>query len=317
MAAQTAASTRSLGILIGFDGSEHAEIALHWGAVEAQSRSLPLTVMTAFTVPRMISGEGDIPHVPEDSLARRNANEVLEKARQLLQDYPGETSFHVEYGDAAGVLVAHSSDAEVAVVGARGRGGFIGRILGSVSSALPAHANCPTVVVGPSTPAPQAEGAARYTRVDERPIAVGMDESRGSKVAALRAAEAAVAQQVPLRLVMAVPPIDGILLWYPELGSRTEEAERRRRELEDRIQQQAQWLSQHFEHLSITPVVSDGLPAEVLQEETNGAQLTVVGTRGRGGIASTLLGSTSSGVVMHASGPVMVVPDGEDPRLPQ
>lgn len=315
MSAQTPGSAKSLGILIGFDGSDHAEIALHWGAVEALSRGLPLTVMTAFTVPRMISGGDEIPHVPEDSLARRNAEDVLERGRQLLQNYPGETSFHVEYGDAAGVLVAHSSDAEVAVVGARGRGGFIGRILGSVSSALPAHANCPTVVVGPSTEPSQAEGAAKYNRIDDRPIVVGMDESRGSKVAALRAAEAAAARHVPLRLVMAIPPLDGVMLWYRELGTQSDEVERRRRELEDRIQHQVQWLSEHFDHLSITPVVADGLPAEVLQEETIGAQLTVVGTRGRGGLASVLLGSTSSGVITHASGPVMVVPNGEDSRL--
>lgn len=315
MAAQTPGSTKSLGILIGFDGSDHSEIALHWGAVEALSRGVPLTVMTAFTIPRMISGEGGVPNIPEDSLARRNADQVLEKGREFLKDYPGEASFHVEYGDAAGVLVAHSSDAEVAVVGARGRGGFIGRILGSVSSALPAHAHCSTVIVGPSTQVSQGEGQARYKRADDRAIAVGMDESQGSRMAALRAAEVASAQQVPLRLVMAVPPIDGVLVWYPELGSRTDEAERRRSELEDRIQQQVQWLSQHFDSLSITPVVADGLPTEVMQEETTRSQLTVVGTRGRGGLASALLGSTSSGVIMHASGPVMVVPEGQDPRL--
>lgn len=309
-----AAQTKPLGILIGFDGSEHAVRALHWGAVEALARQVPLTVITAFTVPRMIAGE-NTPSAVEDSLARRSAEQVVEKGRELLHDYPGEVKFRVEYGDAAGVLVAHSSDAEVSIVGARGRGGFIGRLLGSVSSALPAHANSPTVIVGDSYEPPQGEGETRYTRVDDRPVVVGMDQSKGSRLAALHAAEAASAQQVPLRLVMAIPPLDGALLWYPELGPREDETERRRRELEDRLQQHVQWLSKHFEHLAITPVVADGLPVEVLQVETNHSQLTVVGTRGRGGIASALLGSTSSGVILHASGPVMVVPAGEDPRL--
>ena len=309
-----AAQTKPLGILTGFDGSDHAVRAIHWAAVEAYTRSVPLTVITAFTVPRIIAGE-NTPSVVEDSLARRSAEQVVEKGREVLKDFPGQVDFRIEYGDAAGVLVAHSSDAEVSVVGARGRGGFIGRLLGSVSSALPAHANSPTVIVGDSYEPPQGEGEARYKRVDERPVVVGMDQSKGSRLAALHAAEVAAAQEVPLRLVMAIPPLDGALLWYPELGPREDDTERRRRELEDQLKHHVQWLSKHFDQLTITPVVSDGLPVEVLQVETNHSQLTVVGTRGRGGIASALLGSTSSGVIMHASGPVMVVPAGDDPRL--
>lgn len=106
-------------------------------------------------------------------------------------------------------------------------------------------------------------------------------------------------------------------MWYPELGQMQAEGQRRRSQLEDQLQHHVQWLMKHFEHRPITPAVSEGLPVEVLAGETDHSQLTVVGTRGRGGIASALLGSTSSGVIMHASGPVMVVPAGDDPRLEQ
>lgn len=316
MAAQPAGSTKSLGVLIGFDGSDHAVRALHWGAIEALARGVALNVMTAFTVPRMITGEHSS-YAIEDSLARKSAEQVAEMGRDLLKDYPGEANFHIEYGDAAGVLVSHSSEAEVAVVGARGRGGFVGRLLGSVSSALPAHADCSTVIVDQYYEPPQGEGEARFQRVDERPIVVGMDQSTGSKVAALHAAEIATAQQVPLRVVMAVPPLEGALLWYPELGQMKAEGERRRSQLEVQLEEHVQWLVKHFEHLSITPALSEGSPVDVLAGETDQSQLTVVGTRGRGGIASALLGSTSSGVIVHAAGPVMVVPAEDDPRLEQ
>lgn len=313
MAAQSVGSTNSLGVLVGFDGSEHAVRALHWSAIEALARGVPLTVVSAFTVPRLIAG--DVPYDSDESLARRVAEEVVEKAREQLKDYPGDVSFHIDDGDAAGVLVARSREAEIAVVGARGRGGFVGRMLGSVSSALPAHANCPTVVVDQYYEPPQGEGQARYTRVDQRPVVVGIDQSKGSRLAALRAAEVAAALQVELRVVMAIAPIEGSLIWYPELGPREEEGERRRRQLEDQLEDDVQWLSKHFSTLTITPALYDGPSGEVLGEETDRSQLTVVGTRGRGGVARALLGSTSSDVIMHAAGPVMVVPAGEDPRL--
>src|SRR5699024_11266901 len=76
-----------------------------------------------------------------------NARTILDEARELLDGYPGKVNYLIERGDAAGVMVGLSSQAELAVVGARGRGGFVGRILCSVSSALPAHSHCLTVVV--------------------------------------------------------------------------------------------------------------------------------------------------------------------------
>lgn len=59
----------------------------------------------------------------------------------------------------------------------------------------------------------------------------------------------------------------------------------------------------------------DGAAVDVLVDETRRAQLTVLGTRGRGGFAGMLLGSTSQGVLQHAEGPLMVVPESDDERI--
>jgi hypothetical protein len=52
--------------------------------------------------------------------------------------------------------------------------------------------------------------------------------------------------------------------------------------------------------------VTDGQPAQVLLAESDGAELLVVGGRGRGGFTGMLLGSTSQHVLSHASCPVVV-----------
>jgi nucleotide-binding universal stress UspA family protein len=53
----------------------------------------------------------------------------------------------VRQGQAAEVLVAEAKEAELLVVGSRGRGGFAGLLLGSVSQQCAHYAPCPVVIV--------------------------------------------------------------------------------------------------------------------------------------------------------------------------
>ena len=75
------------------------------------------------------------------------------------------------------------------------------------------------------------------------------------------------------------------------------------------------WIRSHFPHLTVEAQLVDGSPVDILVEASRHVELVVVGTRGRGGFAGMLLGSTSDGILHHAKGPVMVVPDRDDPRL--
>ncbi len=59
--------------------------------------------------------------------------------------------------------------------------------------------------------------------------------------------------------------------------------------------------------LKVTPVHVEGSAAAVLIDTSKGADLLVVGSRGRGGFTSLLLGSVSSQCVHHAPCPVLVV----------
>jgi hypothetical protein len=95
-----------LGVVVGYDGSEHALQALHYAARAALREGERLTVVTAYTVPTMSYAEAALtPTVPAEVARLNAAREVLDEAREHLRDYPGELALDARWGDAAGVLV--------------------------------------------------------------------------------------------------------------------------------------------------------------------------------------------------------------------
>lgn len=299
---------RPLGVLIGYDGSEQAVQALHYAARAALRQDLPLTVVTAYTVPTMAYAEAALTPVVPAEVARLNAaRELLDEAREHLRDYSGAVDLRAEWGDAAGVLVKLSAQAALAVVGARGRGGFLGRLLGSVSAALPAHAHCPTVVVHRDYEL--GEGAHRFEPIEEdAPVTVGTDGSARAEAALDAAAQAALSRGTSLRVLMVIPSLEdwggSYAAWLPDPDVVETHRSRAATVLERGLEQRRR------EHpdLTITSEVLVGDPVRLLIAESADAQLTVVGTRGHGRVTSTLLGSVSRGLLQHAEGPVMVVP---------
>ena len=306
------------GIVVGVDGSEHGRCALIWAAREAQRRRRPLHVVTAYSVPIFAASGLDGGYSPiDDTVIQEGAAAVLKEAVESVEGYEDlELSSSVESGDAAGVLLQFSEAAELLVFGSRGRGGFVGRLLGSVSSALPAHAKCPTVTV----PLRFAERLGEHLERERTPkepvevepvVAVGVDGSEQARVAVLVAAEEAMLLGVPLRVVCAVPQFSGSLAWVPAPVDR----EQLFRDIRAQLKAGTAWLQSHFPDLEVQTSLIDGAPVDVLVGVSRAVDLLVLGTRGHGGFAGMLLGSTTDGVLHHAKGPVMVVPDHEDPRL--
>lgn len=308
--------TRPLGVLAGFDGSDQSQRALLYAARAAQRLDVRLTVVTAFTVPALAySDASQIPTVPAEVARLSAAQDVLDAANSLLDGYPGEVDLRTEHGDAAGVLVRLSEQAVLAVVGARGRGGFFGRLLGSVSSALPAHAHCPTVVVPRGYEVDAGEGASRFTPIDaDTPVVMGTDRSPRTRPALDVAVQAALARQAPLHLVLAMTLPDAwggsYMAWLPD----PDILERQRTQLAAELEEDAAALRQAHPDLTVTSEAVLAEPVGTLIEHSRTAQLVVLGTRGHGRVASTLLGSVSQAVLQRAEGPVMVVPDDLEER---
>ncbi|MDP5226404.1 MULTISPECIES: universal stress protein [Arthrobacter] len=310
------------GVIVGVDGSEHGGCALLWAAREAQRRQTALHLITAYSVPIYAASGLDGGYAAvDDSVIRQGAEGVLREAMERIKDFDIDVDASVENGDASGVLLELGKDADLLVVGTRGRGGFVGRLLGSVSSALPAHASCPTVVVpticagrfGQEVEDKHAKAElAKHPLAEVKPrVVVGVDGSDQARVAVLEAAEQAQRMGVELQVLCSVPQYSGSLAWVPAAIDR----EAIFADIQTQLDAGVLWLKSHFPELEIHTRLVDGSPVEVLVESSRDSELVVVGTRGRGGFAGMMLGSTSDGVLHHARGPVMVVPDREDPRL--
>jgi len=227
-----------------------------------------------------------------DALRRTAEERLVAAAAEVAEVAPDvAVSRQVTTGTPAGLLVSLSAEAQLAVVGHRGLGGFAGLVIGSVGMALAAHAACPVVVVrGPD--APRQDG----------PIVVGLDGSPQSEAALAFAVEAAVARRVPLRAVRvwldpAVPyVVTGPADWDEEVKRQ-----------QDLLSEQLVGWREKYPDLRVEPVLMQDRPAHALVQSTGDAQLVVVGSRGRGGLAGMLLGSVSQAMLQHAECPVAVV----------
>jgi nucleotide-binding universal stress UspA family protein len=139
-------------------------------------------------------------------------------------------------------------------------------------------------------------------------IVVGVDGSEGS-VAALRfAVEEARIRSAELRVVSAwhVPPAVYGAEWTPAGVDIDEFRKLGEKELRESVEEAG--AGQAGVH--VTPILREGSPTDVLLEESKGADLLIVGSRGIGGFKGLLLGSVSQQVAQHAECPVIVVPRG-------
>jgi nucleotide-binding universal stress UspA family protein len=145
-------------IVVGVDGSAGAAQALEWAVAEAVLRKAGLHVVYAWTVPLIdaipepwVIGAPQVGPSDEEvyqhlaAAARKVLDESLDEARALE---PGlEIVGELVEMRAAPALIAAAGDAALLVVGSRGRGGFSGLLLGSVSAQCVHHSPCPVVVV--------------------------------------------------------------------------------------------------------------------------------------------------------------------------
>ncbi|GAA1797566.1 universal stress protein [Luedemannella flava] len=126
------------------DGNGHTDVALGMAFEEAALRGVPLRAVSAWR--KGAAGDPGSPAPGESGDAREWAlAAALAPWRERYPQVAVEAA--MVQGRAGGALVDASEHAQLLVVGARGRGGFKGLLLGSISQAVLHHAACPVLVV--------------------------------------------------------------------------------------------------------------------------------------------------------------------------
>lgn len=288
-------------ILVGVDGSREALQAAEWAAARAKLNNAQLQLVCAYALPSYTAASMESGFaVIDNDVIRASAQTVVDETLTHLAKLGYQAEGRVEPGDPTAVLVQLSEQADLIVVGTRGTGGFADRLLGATSSALPAYSRCPVVVV-PGRGADQ-----QFTPVKK--IVIGVDGSRRSRKSLRRAIEEAALWGAQLTAVDAVPMASsaGVLAWLPA----TVDRESILRDVRDELKAICKAESAGS-GVEIHAHALDGNPAALLTEFSTAVELVVVGTRGRGGFAGVLMGSTSQSVLAHSTCPVLVVPTGD------
>lgn len=135
-------------IVVGTDGSAASSAAVAWAAAEALLRGASLEIVHTWSIPAISDPVSMMPiQLPLDVM-EREARAVCDAAVAAATSAGAPTvTGSVRRGSAAEHLVESSKSADLVVVGSRGRGGFVGLLLGSVAQQVASHAACPVVVV--------------------------------------------------------------------------------------------------------------------------------------------------------------------------
>lgn len=284
-------------VVVGVDGSASARHAALWAADLAAQRRLPLRLVYADDFARACAGGLAPPQSFFDQLQAAGEQLLVDAAAEVRRAHPElDLETALEPAGPGPALLGQTDGARLLVVGSRGVGGFRGMLAGSTAVALVAHGRCPVAVVRGATPDAAAPAVGS--------VVVGVDGSPTGEAAIAAAFDEASWRGAELVAVHS---------WVEFPAHRSET----RRSATDRVaveegerellaQRLAGW-QEKFPGVVVRRVLGEGRPVECVLDNAADAQLIVVGSRGHGGLAGMMLGSTSQALIYHATCPLLVV----------
>jgi nucleotide-binding universal stress UspA family protein len=294
---EMSSGTTHSGLLVGVDGSTPSLTAVRWAAREAAMRNVPLTLVHALCETMVSSAANGWSADPGLWLEQENdARNIIANAATAVEDTVEsgkrpQVSTELLVSPPVPTLVELSQEAQMVVVGCRGRGALRRILLGSVSAGLVHQAHCPVAVIHEEAPTSQ--------RANKLPVLVGVDGSRSSELAAAVAFDEASWRGVELVALHARSDAKTFAIrrknrlgWQPSA--------------EEIVSECLAGFQERYPDVRVRRRIVEGHPARHLLDEAETAQLLVVGSHGRGGFAGMSLGSVSTEVVHSARAPVIV-----------
>lgn len=290
----------TMKIIVGADGSEPSFQALRWAVHEARRHHAEVQVVSCYLVPGYAGFDGTAiyPSSVDVDTLQETAAEVVDRAAELAATI--DPSLVVDRATPMSSPVVGITDVAMLgdeiVVGATGHSGLVAGLLGSVAAGVTHRAHVPVIVV-PSKSSVEFGDSMKK-------IVVGVDGSPESLLALDWAYNAALLSGAELTVVHAW------LYPYPVSDSSPREVRKpMEADAENELQSSLDSLGSRLTDGSVVVhrELREDSAVDALLKEGDGADLLVVGSRGRGGFRARLLGSVSRTLVQHASCPVAVI----------
>ncbi|GGT37146.1 universal stress protein [Streptomyces kurssanovii] len=267
--------TMWLPLVVGVDGSVPSLLALDWAVREVARLALPLKVVHATR--QDDSRDSDVTNPFGQGAGRHVVDDAEERAHLHTRDVKVTTEV-VHEGPVTALLDA-ACNASALVTGARGRGELKDLLLGSVSLAVAARAQCPVVVVrdrdGPT--------ADRFQQ-----IMIGIPDATSSSA------------------------LHAVMAWHrPARASISRAVALPRHDDQDGSQARAEALTRsagEFPSVDVHRIVVEGSARDVLLEQSETMDLLVVGAQRRSNRVGLHLGRVNHALLHYAACPVAVVP---------
>jgi nucleotide-binding universal stress UspA family protein len=284
-------------VIVGYDQTGPGERALIEAAREAAWRGASLTVLNAFHWIPVGSPMAFPPLNVEESL-KEGAEQIAAHGAELARDrHPGTiVEAKAVEGPTADVLAAASRTADLLVVGNRGRGGFAGLLLGSVSMRALAAACVPTMVVRGSEHEPRdlvvAAVDVEETTREVLEFAFAEASRRGARLEAVNVWD---------------------ISWAMENAGDSEEVQAAGKQamadLDAVLESAVHALHAKYPDVRASYRIADGTPSAVLTEASQHADLIIAGARRHGdGQHGMRVGPVPHALLHHADCPVVIVP---------
>ncbi|AKE42176.1 universal stress protein [Corynebacterium kutscheri] len=287
-------------VVVAVDGSDASKNAVRWAANTAYKRGIPLRLASSYTMPQFLYAEGMIPPQELFDELQNETMHKIDEAREIAHSVAKDlkVGYTIAEGSPIDMLLEMSADATMIVMGSRGLGGLSGMVMGSVSAAVVSHAQCPVVVVREDNHVTESN---KYG-----PVVVGVDGSDISQQATAFAFAEAKARGAKLIAVHTWMDMQ-VQASLAGLAAAQQEWNVIEDEQTELLKERVAPFIAEYPDVEVELVITRDRPIRALVDNSQDAQLLVVGSHGRGGFRGMLLGSTSRALLQSAPCPMVVV----------